>query len=132
MDRWFLENKPDKGYLHHWIIAGPQLIAVNKEGAPAFDRGQLVTRYWLADDEITAPPAELAKFTPAAPVGAGQELTWRYFSCEDDHFLDLADDYPQHHYLRSWAYTEIVSPVAQKARLTFHRFGPAQLWLNGQ
>src|SRR5215203_703923 len=103
MDRWFLEYKPESGFLHHWLVAGPQLIAAGKnikktgdkeEGAPALDRRQLTTRYWQDSNEITSPPSELAKFTLAAPEGAGQELTWRYLACEDDHLLDLAGDYP--------------------------------------
>src|SRR4051794_10648117 len=106
MDRRFLEYKPDAGYLHHWLVAGPQLIApsnaTDKQDSPTFDRGQMAMRYGRADNEIKETPAELAKFTPSSPESEGEELTWRYFSCEDDHLLDLADEYPQRHYVRSW------------------------------
>lgn len=132
MTQWFLPYKLQHGYVHNWLVAGPQMIPVGEQdSASALNRQQIAARYWQPHTEIGEPPCEQAKFTLTTPHGAAT-FTWRYVNCDDDHLLDLADAYPPQHDLRAWAYTELISPVAQRVRLTLHTFGPAQLWLNGQ
>jgi hypothetical protein len=133
MSQSFLQYKLRDGYVHHWLVAGPQLIPVEvQNGRPGLNNQQIAARYWQPDSGIETQPCEQARFTVSGPETAAAELSWRYISCDDDHLLDLAGAHPPHHYLRSWAYTELIAPVDQTARLTLHAFGPAQVWLNGQ
>src|SRR4029453_3318463 len=92
---------------------------------------QIAARYWQPDPAIEESPCEQVRFTVSGPEAATAELSWRYVSCDDDHLLDLAGIHQPRHYLRSWAYTELITPVDQTARLILHAFGPAQVWLNG-
>jgi hypothetical protein len=131
MTQWFLHYQLQDGYLHNWLVAGPQLLPVGEQAAAsAYNRQQVAARFWQPDSAIAEPPCEQAKFTLSSADGAAA-FSWRYVSCADDHLLDLAGAYPPGHYLRTWAYSELLSPMAQRARLALHAYGPAQVWLNG-
>lgn len=134
MTQWFLRYKPQDGYIHNWLVAGPQLIPVNEPGTgpAALSRQQLAARYWQPDSGIEDAPSEQAKFSVSGPADTLTPLSWRYLGCEDDHLVDLAGPYPPQHYLRAWAYTELIAPTAQIASLTLYSFGPTQSWLNDQ
>ena len=133
MTQSFLRYKPQDGYIHHWLVAGPQIIPIaNESSLPKLDSQQLAADFGQDGSGISDAPLENAKFTPLGAPDIGQQFTWRYRRCEDDHLVDWAASYPPHHSLRAWAYTELVSPVAQHVCLTLHVFGPAQCWLNGQ
>lgn len=133
MTQWFLRYRPHDGYIHNWLVAGPQMIPIGEEdGAPELNRQQLAAHFWQPDSGIEDAPCEQAKFTLSGPLDAVLHFTWRYLRCEDDHLVDLAGFYPPRHYLRAWAYTELISPAAQLACLTLNAFGPAQIWLNGR
>jgi hypothetical protein len=118
------------GYVHNWIVAGPQAIPVaDLERFTGEDFKFQIARHHHAEASgISEPPAELARFT----LGDGTELAWRYVRCRDDHFVDLTAFYHTCHYLRAWAYTHVASPVAQEATLVLTTNGPADVWLNGQ
>ncbi len=129
MTQWFLRYELQDGYIHNWLMAGPQLIPVHE---PMLTRQQLAARYGQTDSGIAETPCEQAKFSVSGPTETPSQLSWRYLRCEDDHLVDFANAYPPRHYLRAWAYTELIAPTAQIVPLTFHSFGPAQMWLNGQ
>ena len=59
------------------------------------------------------------------------EAQWEYVRCKDDHFVDLSLFHHICHYLRAWAYTEIVSPAEQSVTCILTTNGPADVWLNG-
>lgn len=133
MTQSFLRYKPQDGYIHHWLVAGPQIIPIGKESRLSnLDSQQLAADFGQGGSGIEDTPIENAKFSPLSPPDGAQQFTWRYRRCEDDHLVDWAGSYPPHHQLRVWAYTELVSPVAQRVCLTLNVFGPAQGWLNGQ
>ena len=126
----FLRYALQDGYIHNWLVAGPQSTSVGGQGPSSETTQQVASRGSQHDSGIVDPPVERAKFTAAAPDGGTMELAWRYQRCEDDHLLDVAGSYPPGHALCAWAYAELVSPAARRVRLTLHAFGPAQLWLN--
>lgn len=117
------------GYIHNWLVAGPQAIPV-----PAPDsfegqdlRLQIARRYYESDSGVTRLPVERDILT----VG-DEELTWNTVRCLDDHFVDLTGFYATPHYLRAWAYARLSSPAAQEVTFTLTTNGPADLWMNGQ
>ncbi len=57
-------------------------------------------------------------------------LSWHYYRCVEDHYVDFSGFYPTGAYLRSWAYLQLDLPQAQAATLTLTSNGPADLWVN--
>jgi hypothetical protein len=117
------------GYIHNWLVAGPQAISV-----PDLDRLtgkdyrlQIARRYQDRDSSITEPPVDRESFS----VG-NTELTWTYFRCLDDHYVTLTASYDTRYLLRAWAYAQITCPVSQQVAFALTTNGPADLWLNGQ
>ncbi|HEU5103543.1 MAG TPA: hypothetical protein VFU22_31220 [Roseiflexaceae bacterium] len=133
----YLEYQLQNGYIHNWLVAGPQAIAVlNLERFGEQDlqadggrglRLPIARHYYQRDSGIAETPAERAK------LAVGQTtMTWAYASCGDDHFVDLTAFHHTTHYLRAWAYAQLVCPAAQSATCILTTNGPADVWLNGQ
>jgi hypothetical protein len=118
-----------KGYVHNWIVAGPQAIPVVDLDRFAGEdyRLQIARHYYTEDPEISESPVDTAKFTLHET-----ELRWTYTSCREDHFVDKTSFYHTCHYLRTWAYTRVVSPSAREVTLVLTTNGPADVWLNGE
>jgi hypothetical protein len=117
------------GYIHNWLVAGPQAIPVsNPDRFEGQDfKLQIARHYHEEDSGVTQLPVERDIL-----VVGGAELTWDYARCLDDHFIDLSDFYPACHYLRSWAYARLVSLASQEVTFILTTNGPADVWLNGQ
>ncbi len=129
MSVYYVDYKLKDGYIDNWLVAGPQAIKVlDLERFEGDDfKFQIARHYYEGHSGITEGPVENAKFT----VGDA-ELTWRYFRCADDHFVDLTAFYHICHYLRAWAYARVVSPSAQEVTFVLTTNGPADVWLGGQ
>ncbi len=125
----YLEYPLHQGYIHNWLVAGPQAIYVEdleRFTGPEY-KLQIARHYHQSDSGITDRPAELA------PLKVGDfEGRWEYVHTQDDHFVDLTAFYHICHYLRAWAYAEAVSPVEKEITLVLTTNGPADLWLNGE
>ncbi len=117
------------GYIHNWLVAGPQAIPVADLERFAGDdfRLRIARHHHQVDSGITQPPVERATFT----LG-DTELRWNYVRCQDDHFIDLTAFYHTTHYLRAWAYAQVTSPAIQEVTFILTTNGPADLWLNGE
>jgi hypothetical protein len=123
--RYELEN----GYIHNWLLAGPQAIPVlDLERYQGNDwKLQIARHYYEADSAVTQMPVENEPFE----VGEAK-LEWHFYRCDDDHLVDGAAFYHTCHYLRAWAYSQVVSPSAQDVTCVLTTNGPADVWLNGQ
>ena len=123
--RYELEN----GYIHNWLVAGPQAIPVlDLERFQGDDwKLQIARHYYETESGVPQMPV----MDETAPVG-GVELEWRNVHCDDDHFVDYTAFYHTCHYLRAWAYCQVVSPAAQEVTCILTTNGPADVWLNGQ
>lgn len=123
--RYELEN----GYIHNWLVAGPQAITVlDLDHFQGQDwKLQIARRYYEPDSSVSQTPVMDAPF----PVGDAK-LEWLYVRCDDDHFVDCSAFYHTCHYLRTWAYCQVISPAAQEATCILTTNGPADVWLNGQ
>src|SRR5262245_19374855 len=124
-----LEYQLDNGYIHNWIVAGPQAIFVadlDRFGGEDFKLA-IARHYHEREPGLVQPPVERATF------GVGDTtLAWHYVRCRDDHFVDLTAFYHTCHYLRAWAYAEVVCDSAQGVNFVLTTNGPADVWLNGQ
>ncbi|MBN1312603.1 MAG: hypothetical protein JXB30_14400 [Anaerolineae bacterium] len=117
------------GYIHNWLVAGPQAIAV-----PDLDRFegedfklQVARHYHEADSGIAQTPVEHEAF-----AAGDTKLRWDYTRCRDDHFVDLSAFYHTCHYLQAWAYARVASASTQDVTFILTTNGPADLWLNGK
>ncbi len=124
----YLEYAIESGYVHNWLVAGPQAILVTDlERYTGEDyKTQIARHYYEPESGITQMPAE----TETLKLGEFQ-APWEYVRCRDDHFVDVTAFYHLCHYLRAWAYAEVVSPAAQAITCMLTTNGPADVWLNG-
>src|SRR6266508_6603553 len=123
----YLEYQLENGYIHNWIVAGPQAIFIpDLERFEGEDfKLQIARQYHERDSGLAQPPVERATF------GMGDTtLAWRYVRCRDDHFVDLTAFYHTCHYLRAWAYAELICTELQEVACVLTTNGPADVWLN--
>ncbi len=124
------------GFIHHWLVAGPQAIPV--AGLEQFTGDNIhldiARRYYEAASGVAGQPVEPARadegqFTleETAYPYTGQ---WRYARCLEDHLVDFSVFHHTPHYLRAWAYAEIEAEADTEVTLVLTTNGPADLWLN--
>ncbi|MCB0064191.1 MAG: hypothetical protein KDE19_18840, partial [Caldilineaceae bacterium] len=122
------------GYIHHWLVAGPQAIPV--ADLTQFDATQrkpaIAQQYHSADLLVTEPPAEAAELSVNDQHG-GTTFPWQVYYCAADHFVDHSTFYHTCHYLRTWAAATVESPhTVNGATLVLTTNGPAAVWVNGE
>ena len=101
--RYELQN----GYIHNWLVAGPQATPPDLERYQGQDwKLQIARHYYEAESGVTEAPVQDEAFLPEGPPQGGTDaaLKWRYTRCDDDHFVDCTAFYHICHYLRTWAY----------------------------
>jgi hypothetical protein len=116
-------------YLQNWLVAGPLALPVDVPEPPPPPEVLARTAVRLLTEPasgVTEPPVDLG------PLGDQPDLTWRYYRCRDDHFVDLTQAQPSYTYLRAWAYAQVTLPAAQSVQLVLTTYGPADVWVNGQ
>jgi hypothetical protein len=125
----YLDYQLQQGYIDNWLVAGPHARPVpdlERFAGPDF-RLKIARHYYEREPGIAGPPVERESF--AADDGS---VTWAYARCGDDHFVDLTGFYHTCHYLRAWAYAELLLPEAQQADWALTTNGPADVWVNGE
>jgi len=118
-----------EGYIHNWLVAGPQAVEVKDLDRFTGDnyKLQIAQHYYQSDPGIQGKPLEYGQY--AFEGGSGN---WRYVRTLHDHLVDLSVFHHITHYLRAWAYTEINSPSKQQVEIILTTNGPADVWLNQQ
>jgi hypothetical protein len=128
----YLDYRLDHGYIQNWLVAGPQVIALNDLKGATGDRSGLKLKvqnqYHVSDSMVTATPVDQEAFQ----VG-DESLPWLYMRCHEDHLVDVSAVYPGPVYLRTWAYTQIETELPDPLAVTFvlTTTGTAEVWLNG-
>ena len=116
------------GYLQNWLVAGPLSTPVKVTGLPGTAVAQVraaLRRLPAAESGVTEAPVELG------PLGTDPAVTWRYYRCRADHFVDFTSSQPAYAHLRAFAYAQVVVPAAQPVELVLTTHGPADVWVNG-
>ena len=116
------------GYVHNWLVAGPQAISVGDlaEFGPEF-KPEVARQHYMEEPGVAETPVERGKLELA-----DEQLTWNYYKCLDDHFVNMSTFHHTVHYLRAWAHTCIVCPAAQEATFVLTTNGPADVWIGGR
>lgn len=117
------------GYVHNWLVAGPQAVPT---AAPTSGSGMRARRVLAREHYDPTPGIAGQPMENGSSTAGDTELTWRYYRTLDDHYVDLSSTYPRDHYLRTWAYTQIDVSASQQVRFALTTDGPADVWLNGQ
>ncbi|HOU14635.1 MAG TPA: hypothetical protein PKZ84_16130 [Anaerolineae bacterium] len=127
----YLEYELRDGYIHNWLVAGPQAIAVpdldRYTGGEPERKLQIAQHFYTLENLIHQTPVDRESFTIDDVT-----LTWRYTRCLDDHFVDKSTFHHTWHYLRTWAYTQLYVWEDQEATFIITTNGPADVWVNGE
>ena len=129
----YIHYNLEHGFIHNWLVAGPQTIPVELEKFTGGNlQKQIAQMYYEPESGITKTPVERGPLTKGLFQVGDYAGSWNYYSCCEDHLVDHSGVYPTPHYLRSWAYTQIASKAAQEVLLVLTTHGPADVWLNDQ
>lgn len=127
----YLEYELHDGYIHNWLVAGPQAIAIpdpdRYTGGEAERKLQIAQHYYTSENLIQQFPVDRESFTIDDTV-----LTWNYVRSLDDHFVDKSTFHHTWHYLRTWAYTQLHVWDDQEVTFILTTNGPADVWVNGE
>ncbi len=127
MQIYHTEYNLHDGYVHNWLVAGPYAVEVTElDRFRDRDLKTAIARHYYDKESGVKTPVENARFEID-----NQQLTWHWYRCRDDHFVDRTSFYPTCHYLRTWAYTRLRLPSARQVTMTLTTNGPADLWVNG-
>jgi len=127
----YLEYELHDGYIHNWLVAGPQETAISDPdhytGREPERKLQIAQQYYTPENLIPQTPVDRESFAIEDTT-----LTWHYVRCLDDHFVDNSTFYHTWHYLRTWAYTQLHVWEDQEATFILTTNGPADVWVNGE
>src|SRR5262245_56070521 len=102
--------KLEHGFIHNWLVAGPQAIALELSGFKGGDiRQQIAQQYYRSDSGITETPVERGPLMEGLFQLGDYQGSWEYLACREDHLVEHSGFYSSPHYLRSWAYTQLNS-----------------------
>jgi hypothetical protein len=122
------------GYVHNWLIAGPQVIEIRDldrfEGEDA--ERQIVQAYTMEASGITEMPVERGPLSEGTFTVGEYEGAWSYARALADHAVDLSDTYPTPSYLRMWAYAQVDVSTSQQVTIVLSTHGPADVWINDE
>ncbi len=122
------------GHLDHWLVAGPQAIAVTNLGDydTEHPRPGILRDYHESALPVKERPAEGERLTVEDRHGTAT-FPWMMRHCGADHFVDFTTFGFTCHYLRTWAYAGLRVPGAlPAARMILTANGPADVWVNGR
>ncbi|MGE5221905.1 MAG: hypothetical protein ACM3PY_05685 [Omnitrophica WOR_2 bacterium] len=126
-----LKYTPSNGYLHNWLVAGPQIIPVSSlDLSHPENRAEVMMRTFDPESGVAGSPVDLGPLGPLTQQNPA--LTWRYYRCREDHYIDFSAFFPARCYLRSWAYAQLIMPSMQDVTVVLTIDGAADIWLNGE
>jgi hypothetical protein len=122
------------GFVDNWLVAGPQVIPLAgfEPSAGQDRRREIAGSCYEKDSGISEMPVERGPLTAGTFRVGDYEGSWSYHHCREDHLVDHTARLAPGHYLRSWAYAQVVSGGPQRVTFTMATHGPADLWVNGQ
>lgn len=120
----------NNGYIHNWLVAGPQSTPILSPDRTKDDeityKLQIAHQFYREGVALSEPPVDQG----ISEIN-GEKLTWNYIRCHEDHFVDVSNSYPNWQHLQTWAYTVIKSSYAIPVTMVLTTRGPADIWLNG-
>lgn len=135
----YITYELQNGYIHHWLVVGPQTLTINNPDTflSVDAKLRLAQHHHTEDSGVTRQPVEPGPLQDAEFSAGDYTGHWEYTRCAEDHFMDgdailtFTDPDPMPHYARAWAYTEIEPAQPGPATLVLTTYGPADVWVNG-
>ncbi len=129
MKKYQVEYELQDGYIHDWLVAGPQAIEVEDldqfQGADF--KLQIARHYYTSESGVTVEIVERKPVSEELP-----DLKWNFCHCLADHFVDQTSFYHTTHYLRSWAFATVLANGEQTLECELTTNGPADIWINDE
>ena len=127
-----LKYKLDQGYIHNWLVAGPLESPIKDIPSDLNNQAklELVKQYTNPQLDVTVTPVDLGslgQITQQNPL-----LTWQYYSCREDHFIDFHKNYASCQLVRSWAYAQVNVRTEGEIKIVLTSNAPTSLWVNGR
>ena len=123
----------EHGFIHNWLVAGPQRTSIDGGQFQGEDfRQQVAKQYYESKSGITQTPVERGPLSAGLVQVGDYSGSWNYYACREDHLVEKSEIALIPQYLRSWAYTQLVCKASQEVLLVLFKHGPADLWLNDQ
>lgn len=133
----FLHYPLKDGYIHNWLVAGPQRMPDTEAWVDTSNK--TLTQIWRAaymeTSGITEMPVErstLDQGTFRVPVSGSPDYEgiWAYTRTLEDHFVDVSTIAPAGQVLRAWAYAQLELPATADIEMTLTTYGPVDVWVN--
>jgi len=125
----YLRYELEDGYIHNWLVAGPQRVPASQPDDS--DGGkQAAAEPVVTDSGVTEMPVEHSRFVGHRVRIGDYEGAWSYLRTQEDHFVDLSEVMPTRQLLRAWAATQVDLTTAQDVTLQLTAYGPADVWIN--
>jgi len=124
----------EKGFIHNWLVAGPQSLSPGRPLAALAEeeKRQIVASFADERSGITRQPVECGPLQEGKFKIGTYEGEWSYYRCLEDHWIDHSQAVAEGAYLRSWAYTQLVSSESRQATFTLVTAGVADVWVNDE
>jgi hypothetical protein len=132
MDLDLLRYELEDGFVHNWLVAGPQRISASGLDETAGDVGasQADTVPDDTNSGLNEAPVEHSRFVGHKVKIGDYEGSWTYRRTQEDHLVDFSQVTQTPQILRAWAYTQVDVPTAQDVTLVLATHGPADVWVN--
>lgn len=127
-----VEYELQQGFIHHWLVAGPQEIPLKLEGS-FLDQGikqSTAKRFHTSKQEITITPVERGTVDEGTFTLGEYKGEWNYYRCKEDHLIDLSASFHTFGFVRSWAYTQLYWSEESTVKFSLSSYGPVDVWIN--
>ena len=76
------------GFIHNWLVAGPQAIAIEARQFKGDNiRQQIARHFYTSDSGITETPVERGPLTEGLFQVGDYKGSWEYLACREDHLV---------------------------------------------
>jgi hypothetical protein len=132
MPSYLLNYNLQNGFIHNWLVAGPVLSELSLEQVETIGTDESIypELSTIKGSGLSIPPVDLGSLGDHPdPLS---QVYWRYFACDDDHFVNLSRFLSTPKFLQSWGYCRLAVPTRQRVRVQLAMKGFAELWVNNQ
>jgi hypothetical protein len=128
----YAEYEFHHGYIHNWLVAGPQEIPLGID-PKQFDpqTAQIAAeKYQTQKYEFSNSPVERGTLEEGIFNIGDYKGEWNYTLAGEDHLIDLSASFQALAYVRGWAYTHLDWEDDSNVTISLAAYGPVDVWVN--
>jgi hypothetical protein len=128
----FAEYKLQDGFVHNWLVAGPQIIRISPppQSTGEATLQETAQRFYTPEYEVRKAPVEQGPLTEGILQIGEFNSVWKYVACGEDHMVHSSQTSWNWEFARTWAYTQLFTNQAESLPATLWAFGPVDVFLN--